>query len=122
MVGSDAVVGLLGQVLQARPGLETLSLKNLKPEAVGSGAATQTGGGKAVENLSPVLWRHRVELKVRGSYADTVAYLQHLENLQSRFGWQALSLETDTTTGATHTISSTLTVTTLSLEAKWLGL
>ena len=110
LLGRDAVVALLARMLQARPGLETLSLKNLKPApAVASAPAT-------------VLWRHPVELKVRGNYADIVKYLQQLEALQPRLHWQSLQLVNDTAPGHAYAVTATLVITTLSLEPQWLAL
>jgi len=125
MLSAESVPTLLSNMLQARSGLETLSLKNLRAEplaATPAPAAPQAGTDKADAPNTTVLWRHPVELKVKGSYADIVAYLQQLEALKPRLHWQALSLVSDTEPGHAYSITATIVVTTLSLESQWLAL
>jgi len=138
LLSPEQVVGLLQRLLQARSGLQTVSLKNLRPEpAVADPApesnaspapaaaaqATAAAALSAPPAQAPVLWRHRVELRVRGHYADIVSYLQLLEALQPRLRWQSLRLDNDkdTPVGAAHTITATLVISTLSLEPQWLA-
>jgi len=138
MLSPEEVVGLLQRLLQARSGLQTVSLKNLKPEPAiadpgpesnASPAPTATTQATAAAYSSaqpaqaPVLWRHSVELRMRGNYGDIVSYLQLLEAQQPRLRWQSLRLDNDKDTGvgAAHTITATLVISTMSLEPQWLA-
>lgn len=78
--------------------------------AVGS-AASGTGG--TVDDAW--LYRHAVEIRVQGSYADMMAYLQELEGLPRRVHWGDLEID------ARRYPSNVMTVTifTVSLEKSW---
>jgi MSHA biogenesis protein MshJ len=141
MLSPDEVVGLLQRLLQSRSGLKTLSLRNLKPEpavqalppeianastsaapgSVAPASGTSEAATAALPAQTPVLWRHGIELRIRGNYADIVNYLQQLEEQQPRLHWQSLQLDNDTGVGVAHTITATLVISTLSLETPWLA-
>jgi MSHA biogenesis protein MshJ len=121
MVSPAVVLPLLSKILPKSSALELTSLRNLKPEPLGSIAGTSSAN--APETTTPVLWRHKVEVRMRGSYPDIVNYLVQLEQLQASLGWHQILLTTDVQTEnapARHTVAATLVISTLSMEAQWL--
>lgn len=121
MVSPAFVLELLPKMLPKTSSLELLSLKNLKPEPLGG--AQNAGPVNVAPVGEPVLWRHRVEVRMRGRYTDIVDYLVQLERLQSSLGWHQVLLTTDTSAGtapAPYAISATLVISSLSMEAQWL--
>ena len=75
-------------------------------------ATTTASAGTADEAW---LFRHGVEIKVQGTYADMTAYLQAIENLPRKVHWGGLEID------ARHYPASVMTVTiyTVSLERSW---
>ncbi|MFS2219099.1 hypothetical protein ACCD08_31790, partial [Telluria sp. Tellsp104] len=65
-----------------------------------------------------LLYRHGVELTVRGSYLDMVDYMQALESLPTQLFWGKAQLDAE----AYPNVRLTLTLYTLSLDPKWMKL
>ncbi|MFS2021662.1 hypothetical protein ACEN88_34490, partial [Massilia sp. CT11-108] len=65
-----------------------------------------------------LLYRHGVELTVRGSYLDMVDYMQALETLPTQLFWGKAQLDAE----AYPNVRLTLTLYTLSLDPKWMKL
>lgn len=82
----------------------------------GSPAAPATAPGE--EKAQPLLYRHGVEVVLAGAYGDMVAYMQALERMPAQVFWGRAVLD------ATEHDKATLTLTlyTLSLDAKWIAL
>lgn len=100
---------LLRDLVATQPGLELLALRtgkrdNLMPP--GPDGEPRAG-----------LYRHEVELELRGSYAALTAYLQGIEQLPWQLGFGAASLRVDTYPQA----RLRLVLHTISLEQAWLG-
>ncbi len=117
----------LSGLLQAQRGLQLVGLRTLpvtsltdladskKPVATPAPAAAASA--PATDNPTPDGWlyRHGVEVTVRGSYPELVAYLQTLERMPRRVYWGELKLD------AQHSpaVVMTLVVYTLSVEKTW---
>ncbi|KAF7597708.1 MAG: hypothetical protein CGU28_17060 [Candidatus Dactylopiibacterium carminicum] len=98
---------LLRELIAGQQGLELLSLKAGNPEPL------------LAQKDAPIgLFRHSLDLELRGSYATLAAYLAHVERLPWRLGFSSLSLRTETAPRA----NLKLILYTVSLEATWLGL
>ena len=67
---------------------------------------------------APLLYRHGVEITVRGNYLDMVDYLQALQSLPQRLFWGRAELQVETYPDA----RLTLTLYTMSLDQKWMTL
>lgn len=65
---------------------------------------------------NPHAWRHGLRLAFRGSYLDTLAYLQDLESLGWKFYWERFELNAENY----PVVESSLEVFTLSLDEHWL--
>jgi MSHA biogenesis protein MshJ len=121
LVPAQEMSDWLGHLLKAQRGLQLVGLRTLpatsvteladgrKPAAPATASATDTGTPDAW------LYRHGVEVTVRGSYPELVAYLQALERMPRRVYWGELKLD------AQHSpaVVMTLVVYTLSVEKNW---
>lgn len=93
------------------PGDQTLA-SVLKPQE--QAAAKAAGAPEAV----PLLYRHGVELTVRGNYLDMVNYMDALESMPARLIWGKANLVVEEYPNS----RLTLTMYTLSLDKKWMRL
>jgi MSHA biogenesis protein MshJ len=113
----------LASLLQAQRGLQLVGLRSLPATSV---TELIQGGGKTADapsanvpaqNATPDSWlyRHGVEVTVRGTYPELVAYLRALEQMPRRVYWGELKLD------AQHSpaVVMTFTVYTLSVEKAW---
>jgi MSHA biogenesis protein MshJ len=82
------------------------------PSAVPAGAAPQAGGDV------PLLYRHGVEVTVRGNYLDMVDYMNALDAMPTRMFWGRAQLDVETY----PTARLMLTLHTLSLDRQWMKL
>ncbi|KQQ40330.1 hypothetical protein ASF61_06050 [Duganella sp. Leaf126] len=87
---------------------------------VQAGMQPAGGAAAAAATTAPreLLYRHSVEIVVQGSYLDMIDYMQALETLPAQLFWGGARLD------ATRYPSATLTLTlsTLSLDEKWMTL
>lgn len=114
LVAPDRVPGLLEEMLRRERKLELVDLRSLPPAPLFKNQAQPTGaGGTAVAALQ--VYRHGVELTVRGNYFDLVRYLGDLEQLPLRMFWREVDISGD----AYPIITMKLSVYTLSLERTW---
>ena len=117
---------LLQSLLTEHRGLQLLGLRSLPVTAIGepgSGVAKKTASASASgvaasdTGSGPEAWlyRHAVEIRVQGNYADMLGYLQALETLPRRVHWGDLDID------ARNSPANVMTVTlfTVSLERSW---
>jgi MSHA biogenesis protein MshJ len=110
LIPPERMVQVIHDVLSRQHGVALISLHNspvttLVPAAVGQGAPS----------AGPYV--HPVEIVVEGSYLDVLAYLHALENLEWRFYWRLLELES--TRYPRNRVRIELS--TLSLDKDWIG-
>ena len=114
----------MGQVLQAvlakHRGLALASLRSLPPEPLlalpadnNNGAAGGKPGAPHGENI----YRHGLEVRLAGSYADLLGYVAELERTPQRLLWGGMTLNA----AAYPRNELTLTVYTLSRDRDWLA-
>ena len=111
LVPPQRMSGLLESMLAGRGGLHLLSLRTLPVvpvlENAASDATTPPAGG---------LFKHGMEIRLEGSYAELAAYLSRLEKAPQKLLWNSVSLVAEN-----HPrLVLTLTVFTLSLDRTWL--
>ena len=102
------MVQVVHDVLSRQHGVTLVSLHNSPVTTLVPPAAGTTSAGPYV---------HPVEIVVEGSYLDVLAYLHALENLEWRFYWRLLELES--TTYPRNRVRIELS--TLSLDKDWIG-
>jgi len=126
LVPPEQMARLLEQVMQRTAGISVVRLQTLPPrslperESDAAEASVQTGGAPAAASApaQPSLWRHGVELTVRGSYADLVRYLDAVERLPVRVHFGRAVLDAS----QYPNVDLRLTVYTLGMDRAWLAL
>ncbi|HLU76423.1 MAG TPA: hypothetical protein VKZ48_00810 [Burkholderiales bacterium] len=115
LVAPDHVPALLEEMLRRERRLELVGLQSLPPAPLfdASAHAGDRQDGTRVSALQ--VYRHGVELTVRGSYFDLLRYLDELERLPLRLYWGEVEIAGD----EYPQISMKLSVYTLSLERTW---
>lgn len=132
LVPPERIVFLLERLLKQQPRLRLVSLKTL-PSAPVAGAAPKAGAASTalsatppaagtppapVLKSAPLLYRHGVEVVLRGGYIDMVNYMEALETMPTHVFWGDAKLEVEQYPNA----SLRLTLFTLSLDDKWISL
>jgi MSHA biogenesis protein MshJ len=145
LVAPERIAPLFEAILKANGRLQLVSMRTLppspfndgvfplgspvKPQAAAIEAAAaiaasppQTPAAAAVRTAaaapSDLLYRHGVELTVRGNYLDMVDYLDALEAMPTQLFWARAALDVEQYPNA----RLSLTVYTLSLDKKWMKL
>jgi MSHA biogenesis protein MshJ len=117
-VTPEKMAALLENMIGKNPKLQLVSLRKLPSAGVSPGAGAPTGvaGGQAQAAGARDVYRHTVELTVKGGYFDLLDYLATLERLPQRLFWDGLDLSV-----AQYPQSVLkLTVYTLSPQKSWL--
>jgi len=128
LVPPAKVPALLESLLARSRTLQLVSLRTLPPTPVierkaakgDAAAAPAKPADPAAANASaaPNLFKHGVEIRIAGSYADLLSYLDELESAPQRLIWGRMDLAVSEYPRSVLT----LTVYTLSLEKSWLVL
>ncbi len=134
LVAPERMAPLLDSILRANGRLTLVSVRTLPVESVleagrraagttadtaqtAAPAAPATPAG-ATPGTAELLYRHGVEITVRGNYLDMIAYMNALEGLPTQLFWGRAQLEAETWPAS----RLTLTLYTLSLDRKWMKL
>ncbi|MHB0926644.1 MAG: agglutinin biogenesis protein [Gallionellaceae bacterium] len=122
LVEPDKMAGLLEQVLNKNDKLQLVELKTLpasllveKPQAAMPQAADSPAGQKQPD-LQKQVFKHGIQITVRGGYLDMLRYLAALEKMPAQMFWGEVSLSVEKYPDAVLT----LTLYTLSLDKTWL--
>lgn len=142
LVAPERITALLDSILAANGRLQLLSMTTLPPSPFSDGAfapkaraavapaapemampapapAAETAAPAAAPAAPPeMLYRHGVELTVRGNYLDMVNYMDALEAMPTQLFWGQAALQVEDYPSA----RLTLTLYTLSLDRKWIKL
>lgn len=127
LVEPDKMAGLLKQVLSKNSGLQLVALKTLplsllieKPQAAnGAGQSAVTANandGQKQHDAQNQIFKHGVQISVRGSYAELLRYVSALERMPEQMFWGEVSLNVEQYPYSVLT----LTLYTLSLDKTWL--
>jgi MSHA biogenesis protein MshJ len=123
LVAPERIAPLLETILKSNGKLQLVSMKTLPAGPVSEGAAPAKGepvAAAAPASVPPIalLYRHGVELSVRGNYLDMVNYMDALEAMPTQLFWGRAELQVEEYPNA----RLTLTLYTLSLDRKWIKL
>lgn len=132
LVAPERIVPMLQQLLKQQASLRLVSLATLPSGAMGQGghvaskaasasAAAPAGQSPAdaeAAQAPAVLYRHGVEIVLRGNYLDMVNYMDAVEAMPSHVFWGKLNMQVEQYPNATLS----LTLYTLSLDEKWIAL
>ncbi len=117
-VAPENMGAMLENMIGKNRKLQLISLRKLPGTGLSARAAAPTGaaGGPARADGAREVFRHTVELSVRGSYFDLLDYLAALERMPQRVFWDGFELS-----AAQYPQSVLkLTIYTLSPEKSWL--
>lgn len=123
LVAPERMAPLVDAILRANGRLQLVSMRTLPVQAVSGPAEAGAPAGApaaAAEAAKPaeLLYRHGVEVTVRGNYLDMVDYLRALEAMPTRLFWGSAQLHTEQYPAS----RLTLTLYTLSLDRNWMKL
>jgi MSHA biogenesis protein MshJ len=127
LVEPDKMADLLQQVLSKSGGVQLVALKTLPASplidsqqaangTVQSVAAANANDGKKLQNAQKLIYKHGVQISVRGGYLDLLRYVSALEKLPAQMFWGEVSLNVEQYPNSVLT----LTLYTLSLDKTWL--
>jgi MSHA biogenesis protein MshJ len=117
MVPPEKMIATLKSLLAAQPGLMLISLHTSAPSPIFKEVMNETAATPQTTAVPPgdQLYKHGIELRLQGSYADLTEYVRHLESLPWAMLWEDLSLD-----ASRHpNIEMTLKLNTLSREPTW---
>jgi MSHA biogenesis protein MshJ len=114
---------LVEGILRANGRLKLVSMRTLPAEPLAAPGATTApaaaaGAAPVAGGDVPLLYRHGVEVTVRGNYLDMVDYMSTLDAMPTRMFWGRAQLDVE----AYPTARLTLTLHTLSLDRQWMKL
>lgn len=121
LVPPERMGPLVEGILRANGRLKLVSMRTLPAEplaAPGAASAAPAAPAPAAGGDVPLLYRHGVEVTVRGNYLDMVDYMSTLDAMPTRMFWGRAQLDVETY----PTARLTLTLHTLSLDRQWMKL
>ncbi len=120
LVAPEQIAPLLQTILRANGRLQLVTLTTLPATVVGGPPpdAAKPAEPATAPAMAGLLYRHGVQVTVRGSYLDMVDYMAALEHLPTQLFWGPVQMTVEDYPRAT----TTLTLYTLSLDSKWLKL
>jgi MSHA biogenesis protein MshJ len=124
LVAPEQMAPLLQRILRANGRLQLVALATLPVTAVGGPPPSAVPPAAAPAAAAPapavtgLLYRHGVQVTVRGSYGDMIDYMAALERLPTQLFWGQAQLAVEDYPRA----QVTLTLYTLSLDRKWMKL
>jgi len=118
LVPPERMNGLLETLLARHPGLRLVSLKTLKPTGILAGQAGKADDKAELANRDFDIYRHGVEIRLEGSFAELHAYLAQLEQEQPGLLWGDARLTVEEHPKALLTV----VVYTLSSDKAWLAI
>ena len=121
LVSADRMRAVLQEMLTRDPGLQLVTLRTLPVVSLIAKSDEPAGRSGASEGAPPArtaanVYRHGVEITVRGKYANLHEYLARLERAPWRMIWSRAQL----TAGDDAELTMTITIHTLSLDRGWL--
>ncbi len=115
LVPPEQMAALLEQVLNRNGRLQLVAMNTLPVTLFVEQPAAATAASRPA-GLERQIYKHGVQITVRGSYADLLQYLTVLEKLPTRMFWGLARMNVVQYPAA----ELTLTLYTLSLDKKWL--
>ena len=93
-VAPEKIVGMLENMIVKNRKLQLLSLRKLAGAGLSPGAGAPAGaaGGRERAGGAREVFRHTIELSVKGGYFDLLDYLAALERMPQRVFWDGFEL------------------------------
>lgn len=108
------MVTLVEQMLSRNHALQIIHVENLPPELLDPPPAGKT---TTADTPATGIFRHGMQIELRGRYIDIVNYLRELEALPWKIYWGRFTLTTEDYPNS----RMTLVIYTLSLQSGWVG-
>jgi len=91
LVPANQMAALLRGVLEQNGQLRLLSMRTMAPQEVtlAKGVLSDSMG------LPPLLYRHRIEMTVSGSYVELLRWVRDVEGMPRKLMWDSLSLKVE---------------------------
>lgn len=118
LVAPEKIAPLLETILAANGRLTLVSMKTLPATAVAEASYNPAPASTATGGAAALLYRHGVQVTVRGNYLDMINYMNALETMPIQLLWSSAALDVE----AYPNSRLTLTLHTLSLDRKWMKL
>ena len=119
LVPPERMGPLVDGILRANGRLKLVSMRTLPVEALaGPETAAPAPAAAPAAAAAPLLYRHGIEVTVRGNYLDMVDYMSALDAMPTRMFWGRAQLDVEEYPAA----RLTLTLHTLSLDRQWMKL
>lgn len=119
LVPPERMAPLVDAILRANGRLQLVSMRTLPVETISDPAASAPAPAAAEAGKpAELLYRHGVEVTVRGNYLDMVDYMSALEAMPTRLFWGKAQLDVEEYPAS----RLTLTLYTLSLDRNWMKL
>lgn len=116
LVAPEKMADLLRQVLGRNGKLQLVGLQTLPVAPLIEKTVKPDGAGTAPEQMDRQVFRHGVQITVRGGYPELLSYLAELERLPAKMFWGMAKMNVVQYPAA----ELTLTIYTLSLDKTWL--
>jgi len=116
LIGPEAMVDLLQAMLSDHDGVQLQGIQHEAPQAVSLDGRRPVDDEDLMDEGSR-LYAHGVTVRISGDYMAVLQYLEALESLDDRLGWQGLDYEVKEWPRA----EVRLRLQTLSLHKEWLG-
>ncbi|MBI3775358.1 MAG: hypothetical protein HY273_07375 [Gammaproteobacteria bacterium] len=114
LVQPTEMVALVEQILSRNHALQVIHIENLPPELLDKPA---TGSTAPANTSASGVFRHGMQIELRGRYIDIVNYLRELETLPWKIYWGRFALNAEEYPNS----RMTLVIYTLSLRPGWMG-
>ena len=122
MIPPDKMIPALKSLLAAQPGLRLVAVHTAAPSPVFVADETATPGSVPMQTAQTAqarpaeqFYKHGIELRVEGSYAQLTEYIERLESLPWAMQWKSMRLD-----ASRHPqLELSLGLTTLSREVTW---
>ncbi|MDH4189345.1 MAG: hypothetical protein OEW21_03955 [Betaproteobacteria bacterium] len=119
LISPDRMAGVLREILARNRGLELVEARSITPLPLTPAAPPQVSGNQMPEAAPRApIYRHGLEVRVRGRYLDLLRYLGELERMPDRMFWREVEISAERYPQAVMR----LTVYTLSLDKNYLSL
>jgi len=90
---TSQVGALVRELLDASPGMTLVSLKTLPVVQFYSPASKASGSDKAAKEAQKIIYRHGVEVSVKGNYMALLSYMENLQKYPKRLFWSGATLD-----------------------------
>lgn len=119
LVPPERIGPLVDGILRANGRLKLVAMRTLPVEPLaGPNTPAATSATSGTPAAAPLLYRHGIEVTVRGNYLDMVDYMSALDAMPTRMFWGRAQLDVEEYPAA----RLTLTLHTLSLDRQWMKL